>query len=286
MNTWFWILGWFLSILTIAGNGLIIFFVCTKRQLRTKTNAFVVSLAVADFCVGLSVIPLKHICGNSCKWRTRTEVPWVELVRWLFGYASVTNLCSLVLDRYIAVVKPLKYLSFMTSRRVKQMIFFSWAISVGLDILPLSYVISSKPVFRNIFNWLVIILFEFSPCLMLIFCVGSMINVVLKQRRARAARMLANELRFNQRFPFKTHEKATVKIMGIVVGLFLLCYGIFLRCSIVSLVYSAMCKDEAFKLLVLILNSAVNPLVYALLKRDINIEFKKVTYVVTYKRQK
>ena len=284
MDTWFWILGWFLSFLTIAGNGLIIFFVCTKRQLRTKTNAFVVSLAVADICVGLSVIPLKHICGNSCKWRTPTEVPWVEFVRWLFGYASVTNLCSLVLDRYIAVVKPLKYLTFLTSRRVKQMIFFSWAIPVVVDILPLSSRISSKPVFMTIFKWLGIILFEFWPCIMLIFCVGSMVHVVL--RHDRAARMLANELRFNHRVPFKTREKATVKIMGIVVGLFLLCYGIFIRCTIVSVVYSAMCEDHEFKIPILVLNSAVNPFFYALLKRDIKKEFKKVTYVVTFKRGK
>ena len=207
----------------------------------------------------------------------------MDLVRWLFGYVSVTNLCSLVLDRYIAVVKPLKYLTFMTSRRVKQMIFFSWAIPVVLEILPLSF-ICSKRVFMDIFNWLGIILFEFSPCIMLISCVGSMVHVVLKYDRA--ARMLANELRFNHRVPFKTHEKATVKIMGSVVGLFLICYGIFIRCSIVHVVYSAMCEDEAFKLPILVLNSAVNPFVYALLKRDIKKEFKKVTYVVTFKRGK
>ena len=276
MDTWFWILGWFLSILAIAGNGFIILLVGNKRQLRTKTNAFVVSLAVADFCVGLSVIPLKHFCGNSCKWRTPTEVPWVELVRWLFGYASVTNLCSLVLDRYIAVVKPLKYLTFMTSRRVNQMIFFSWAIPVVLDILPLCSLISSKPVFSDIFIWLGIILFEFSSCLMLIFCVGSMVHIVLKHDRA--ARMLAYELRFNHRVPFKTREKATVKIMAIVVGLFLLCYGIYIRCTILAVVYSAKCEDDEYKIPVLVLNSVVNPFVYALLKRDIKKEFKKMTF--------
>ena len=277
MDTWFWILGWFLSILTIAGNGFIILLVGSKRQLRTKTNAFVVSLAVADFCVGLSVIPLNQICGNSCRWHTPTEVPWVELVRWLFGYASVTNLCSLVLDRYIAVVKPLKYLTFMTSRRVKQMIFFSWAIPVVLDILPLCSLISSKPVFSVIFSWLGIILFEFSSCIMLIFCVGSMVHIVLKHDRA--ARMLAYELRFNHRVPFKTREKATVKIMGIVVGLFLLCYGIYIRCTILAVVYSAKCEDVEFKIPILVLNSAVNPFVYALLKRDIKKEFKKVIFM-------
>ena len=282
MDTWFWILGWFLSILAIAGNGFIIFLVCSKRQVRTKTNAFVVSLAVADFCVGLSVIPFPFFCGTSCKW---LGVFWMKLQRWLFGYASVTNLCSLVLDRYIAVVKPLKYLTLMTRRRVVQMIFFSWAIPVGLDILPLSYFISLKTIFRVIFGWLVMILFEFLPCVMLIFCVGSMVHVALKHDRA--ARILAKQLRFNHRVQFKSHEKATIKIMGIVVGLFLLCYGIFIRCSIVALVHSTKCEDKEFKIPILVLNSAVNPLVYALLKRDINKAFKKVTpYVVAFKRGK
>ena len=255
MNTWFWIVGWFLSIVTIAGNGFIIFLVGGKRRLRTKTNAFVVSLGLADFCVGLSVIPSKYFCDNSCKWRTQGEVPWMDLVRWPFGYASVTNLCSLVLDRYIAVVKPLKYLTFMTSRRVKQMIFFSWVIPVVLEILPLSYVISSKPVIFDIFNSLVMVLFEFLPCIMLIFSIGSMVHILLEHDRV--ARMLANELRFNHRVRFKTHEKTTVKIMGIVVGLFLVCYGIFIRCSIVP-VFSSSCEDDAFKLPILVNEHTLN----------------------------
>ena len=116
MELWFWILGWILSILTIAGNGFIIFLVCIKRQLRTKTNAFIVSLAVADFCVGVSVVPSFFICDitGGCDWSTGNRPLWTFGIRWLFGYASVTNLCSLVLERYIAIVKPLKYLTAMT----------------------------------------------------------------------------------------------------------------------------------------------------------------------------
>ena len=57
METWFWVLGWFLSILTMVVNGFVIFLVCSKRQLRTKTNAFVVSLAVADFGFGMIAVP-------------------------------------------------------------------------------------------------------------------------------------------------------------------------------------------------------------------------------------
>ena len=45
-----------------------------------------------------------------------------------FICASGTNLFSLVLERYIAVVKPLKYLTFMKRHRVIQMVFTSWGI--------------------------------------------------------------------------------------------------------------------------------------------------------------
>ena len=48
---------------------------------------------------------------------------------WVFFVcASVTNLFSLVLERYIAVVKPLKYLTFMKRHRVIQMFSTSWGI--------------------------------------------------------------------------------------------------------------------------------------------------------------
>ena len=119
MSTWFWIISWSLSILAITGNGFIIFLVWGKRQLRTKVNAFIVSLTVADFCVGMSAVPSLFVCEmeNGCKLSATSRVIVWE-ARNLFAYASVTNLCCLVLDRYIAVVKPLKYLTFMKRRRV------------------------------------------------------------------------------------------------------------------------------------------------------------------------
>ena len=121
METWFWILGWVLSFLAITGNGFTIFLVCSRRNLRTKTNAFIVSLAVADFCVGLSIIPSLFVCDvtKTCDW-PQAFPSWKDVVRWLFSYLSVLNLCSLVLDRYIAIVKPFKYITCMTRSRVIQ----------------------------------------------------------------------------------------------------------------------------------------------------------------------
>ena len=284
METWFWIVGWFLSILTITGNGFIIFLVYSKRQLRTKTNAFVVSLAAADFCVGMSVVPLEFLCDitRGCKW-PRAWLSWVYLIQWLFRYTSVTNLCSLVLDRYIAVVKPLKYLTFMTRRRVIQMIFFTWAFPLGFVILTTALLIHFKlKILDIIVTCLIMIFCELLPCFILIFFVGSMVYVVFKHERA--ARTLAKQLRFNHEVLYKSHEKTTVKIMVIIVGLFLLCYGTLIRCSILLLTdFKSQCNDKAVKIVLLVLNSALNPLAYAVLKRDIKKESKRV-YKVIFKK--
>ena len=115
METWFWILGSVLSFLAIAADGITIFLVCSRGNLRTKTNAFIVSLAVADSRVGLGVIPSLLACDvtNTCYW-PKVFPSWIDVIRWLFSYLSVLNLCSLVLDRYIAIVKPFKYITFMT----------------------------------------------------------------------------------------------------------------------------------------------------------------------------
>ena len=62
MESWFWILGWILSILTITGSGFIVLLVSCQRQLCTKTNALIVSLSVADFCFGAFVVPSLFFC--------------------------------------------------------------------------------------------------------------------------------------------------------------------------------------------------------------------------------
>ena len=276
MELWFWILGWILSILTIAGNGFIIFLVCKKRQLRTKTNAFIVSLAVADFCVGVSVVPSFFICDitGGCDWSTGHHPLWTLGIRWLFGYASVMNLCSLVLERYIAIVKPLKYRTAMTRCRVVKMIIFSWTIPIIFVVIGmlLSLLSISAVVFVNIST----ILVEFLSCSILTFCTASIIRVVYKQDSA--APSLGKVRRFSQH-----RDKSAIVMMTIVVGLFLICYGVYFRCSFAALFLNITCNDFSYKIPLLILNSAINPWAYALFKRDIKAMIKRLFCRATFR---
>ena len=271
METWFTILGWTLSVVATAGNGSIIFLVCSKRRLLTKTNAFIISLAVADLGVGVSVFPSEFSCEIVKTSHISSSRCWnIDRIRWLFGYVSVTSLCSLVLDRYVAIVTPLKYLNFMSRGRVIQMIFVSWAIPVGFVIT--SFFLPA-PVKRNIVD-IFAMFWEIFSCCFLIFCFSSMVLVVYKHDRSSAT--LAKQLRFNHRdLTVRSQDRSAVTMMAIVIVVFLVCYGIYLRCSLVALFDNLRCNDIVYKIPMLVLNSAINPWVYAFFKRDIKKEMIK-----------
>ena len=234
METWFWVLGWFLSILTMVVNGFVIFLVCSKRQLRTKTNAFIVSLAVADFGVGMLAVPSRFFCSlaTECTPRSKEELI-VTFVRVFILYTSGTNLVSLVLERYVAVVKPLKYLTFMTRRRVIQMVLTSWGIPFLFILTLVSIRLSAIDRARTIRGYLYL-LFEIILCVILIFFLASMFLVVYNQNSR--DRNLAKQLRFNHVvIRAKTQNTSAVKWVALITCVFLSCYGIMMRCSLLAL---------------------------------------------------
>ena len=146
---WFQILGWLLTVIIIIGNGLVIYLITTRRKLRTKTNWFVLSLAVADFGVGTTYFPRLSVC-----WITdKTCVNYVIIILHSIGYfvmsASVMNLCALTLDHYFAIVKPMMYITFMTTKRIVLLISAAWGVAfVGVHILYLIMSLASPK--RNI----------------------------------------------------------------------------------------------------------------------------------------
>ena len=272
MELWFWVLSLFLCILTIVGNGFVIFLVCRKRQLRTETNTFIVSLAVADSAVGMIAAPSYFLCNmiNECISDKKASSFVINV--WVFIlYASGTNLFSLVLERYIAVVKPLKYITFMTSRRVIQMVLTSWAIPFLFAIISFAMRLNSFHRLSAYFH----LLFEVILCVIFIFCVASMFLVVYKNSKNR---ILPKQMQLNKRFAkVKAQKTSAVKWLALVTFVFLSCYGLFTRCSLL-VITGHQCEDFRYKVPLQVINSGINPIAYALFKRDIEQECKRLFF--------
>lgn len=135
MHKWFWIIGWFPTTLGVAGNAIVIWLIATRRRLRTTANWFVMSLAVADLCIGLFLFPMLFTCKK--QWFSCTAQNEHIISTWLsfFVHASAANLCAMTTDRYIAIAMPLKYITYMTPKRSMRLIAAAWVFPAVLWIL-------------------------------------------------------------------------------------------------------------------------------------------------------
>ncbi|NXN62021.1 DRD4 protein, partial [Rynchops niger] len=105
------VLGILLILLIVGGNGLVCLSVCTERALKTTTNYFIVSLAVADLLLALLVLPLYVYSEFQGGVWSLSMVLCDALMTMdvMLCTASIFNLCAISVDRFIAVSIPLNY---------------------------------------------------------------------------------------------------------------------------------------------------------------------------------
>lgn len=287
---WFWILGWFLTLVAVAGNGLVICLITARRRLHITTNWFILSLAVADFLFSSTYFSLSHACAiiDSCNSDLRRAVVYT------LSFISVANLCVLTLDRYTAVVKPLRYIIFMTHRRICLLITMAWTAPVPFYLLPrLSWVLhthgSTRRTLMHIFN-IYVCLVQILTCVALAFATVRILRIARRHVIADAA--LVTHLRLNNRNQHwkscltRTREGSSAKVVFIVVVFYILTYSIDIYDAISCSVFSS-CNTPNFRIYMFrsfwIFNSAVNPIAYAFLKRDMRKELNSLLRVLSMK---
>ncbi|XP_060103181.1 5-hydroxytryptamine receptor 7-like [Heteronotia binoei] len=128
-----------ITLLTIAGNSLVIISICVIKKLRQPSNYLVVSLAAADLSVALAVMPFVII----------TDLVGGE---WLFGEvfcnvfiamdvmcctASIMTLCVISVDRYLGITRPLTYPIRQDGKLMAKMVVVVWLLSASITLPPL-----------------------------------------------------------------------------------------------------------------------------------------------------
>lgn len=93
----------FLSLLTVAGNFMVMISFKIDKQLQTISNYFLFSLAVADFAIGLISMPLFTVYILAGRWQLGPYVcdTWLSL-DYLASNASVLNLLIISFDRSVS----------------------------------------------------------------------------------------------------------------------------------------------------------------------------------------
>ena len=277
---WLTFIGWMLSIVTATGNGFVIFVVAKTRRLHSSANWFVLSLAVADFGVGIAVFPSSYFCNGSMACNFRIYIA----VFWFFLHSSVINLCTLTWDRYIAIVHPYRYNNSMTKRRPVLVIVIAWLISfaISLSLLVGIYATESKTVLK-ILRVTGVSAFDIICCGLLSYAVARILVVA----RAQSHQQSAMELQIQSHHDHSSmkavtprarrKKRNTVHFIVTLVMFFLGCY-VVVNYLVLCATFSCHVSVNASQILILllVLNSSVNPLVYACLKRDIKLELKRL----------
>ena len=156
------------------------------------------------------------------------------------------------------------------------MVLTSWGIPFFFSLTIVSIKHSAIDLARTISGYLCL-LFEAILCIILIFLLVSMFLVVYNLNSK--DRTLAKQLQFNQLGArAKTQNTSAVKWVALITCVFLTCYGIMMRCSILFITGNSSCHDFHYKILLRVINSGINPIAYAFFKRDIKQECKRLLF--------
>lgn len=131
------------------GNSITLYVLLTKRsvhKLQSTVHHHLVSLAVSDLLILLLSMPVELY---NFIW---FHYPWAfghagcrgyYFVRDSCSYATVLNICSLSVERYLAVCHPFKAKSIMSSSRTKKLIGATWLASAALAA-PMLFIMGQK----------------------------------------------------------------------------------------------------------------------------------------------
>ncbi|EFN67092.1 Rhodopsin [Camponotus floridanus] len=126
-----------LGVISVIGNGMVIYIFTTTKSLRTPSNLLVVNLAISDFLMMLCMSPAMVI---NCYYETWVLGPLFcelyGLAGSLFGCASIWTMTMIAFDRYNVIVKGLSAKP-MTINGALIRILTIWFFTLAWTIAPM-----------------------------------------------------------------------------------------------------------------------------------------------------
>jgi hypothetical protein len=231
---------------------------------------------VADFLVGLVLFPMDVVFEVLYQH-------WPHEIFFNLAYdflltASMTNLCTLTLDRYLYIIHPLKHIYMKKKSNVIKTLVCAWLVAFLIHIVFL-FVNNTKIIrFYIIF---VILSFDVFACVSLAI---AYFRILYFARRQQAQiKKQANQLQHNYPINRETERckknNRMIRVLGGVIGFFLTSYLVanyrtWLKYVSTPPTIDANLDNISFSLQHS--NSAINVFFYGLFKKDFRTEITKL----------
>ena len=279
------------TFLALAGNSLVCIAFHRNRRLRTLTNFYVLSLAVADIMTGIFSLPFATVAsglGRLGRWPYNyyfTQFTGFFAFSW--GQISISILTLASINRYFCVVKPNRYSQFFTKRNTILSIVAAWLFSFIISLTFFTVNVEHKWSPKILF-WRATFIdedterithifwssFYLAPIPLVIFCYGSIYRVVKRHNSA----IVPSLQDANIHGTISTHEtKAFRVILAALLG-FCFTWTPLLIVTLLEYGPQLIVSPSVQSTCSLLASFAawINPVIYGVMNRAMRKEFRNI----------
>jgi len=269
-----------LAVVILFGNSLVVFSCKINNRLRTRTNAFLVSLAISDFLVGAISLPMWIYITSTEFNESATFIAVFRFFDIFTALPSIYHLTAISIERYIAVSRPFYY-KCLSSFFHRAMIASAWIVAGVLASL--SPVTTATPWISQVYSMVLFIGGFAVPVVITAFMYTGVFSVARSLLQRNPPR-IANQQNAKSLKQYYQGERKVAITVALITGLFLVAWVPFFTVSLTA-AYCHHClpsSPDSLRGLVIIvksvhyINSAVNPLVYARRDREMKRTFLKL----------
>ncbi|KAM4537676.1 trace amine-associated receptor 13c-like [Fundulus diaphanus] len=261
------------SLLTVMLNLLVVVSISHFRQLHTPTNALLLSLAVSDLVVGLLVMPIEGLRYLETCWLLgRLMCALTPYVSYCMISASLGHMVLISVDRYVAICDPFCYPTRITLVNVKICVSLCWVGSMLYNGLILMGHLDQPHRFSSCHGECVVIINHVSgtvdlfvsfiaPCTIMVALYFRVLLAALSQLRLIRSQTAATAVKTAQ--AVSRSEWKAARTLAIVVAAYVICFCPYFYPSFAGEVTSNSFSYFAALSWIMMLNSIMNPLIYA-----------------------